>query len=112
MKPFNSFPVTPDAYDGVLDGLLDAFVARLSPAGDSLHYGSFLGGSADENANDVWVSSEGWFFLTGWSDSPDFPTTPGAYDPNHNAFQDVFVTVLVPPGADPVTWIFLPLLNR
>ena len=102
-----AFPTTPDAFDGVYDGTSDAFVMRLAAAGDTALYSTFLGGSLDELANDLAISPQGWIYVTGWSDSPDFPTTPGSYDPNLNAAQDVFVTALVPPN-----WIYLPIINR
>ena len=39
------FPVTGGAFDTTLNGLTDAFVAKLSPTGSALTYSTFLGGS-------------------------------------------------------------------
>jgi hypothetical protein len=107
-----NFPVSPDAFDGSLGGDSDAFVARLSASGAALPYATYLGGEMDEAGNGVWVTFPGRIAVTGWSTSPDFPTTPGSYDPAHNFDKDVFVTVMVLPGADALAEVFLPIVVR
>jgi len=53
----------------------DAFVAKLSPAGDSLVYSTYLGGSGDDRAFGIAVDASGAAIVTGWTYSaPDFPT--------------------------------------
>jgi hypothetical protein len=56
----------------------DAFVARLSALGDVLEYSTFLGGSNDETANAIALDGSGNAYVTGFTLSPDFPTTPGS----------------------------------
>ena len=107
------FPVSGDTFDGWLDGGSDAFIARLDGSGAALPFATYLGGTANEAAASVAVTTGGWVLVTGWSDSPDFPTTPGSYDPFHFFDKDVFVTVLIPPGATaPAEEVFLPLVVR
>lgn len=43
-------------------------------------YGSFLGGSDFEQARDLAVDRDGNIYITGGTQSEDFPTTPGAYN--------------------------------
>ena len=95
------FPVTAGGYDTTHDFYEDAFIVRLSSSGTSLLYGTFLGGSAGERANALALDSTGAATITGWTGSPDFPTTPGAFDtvPGFWGSDSVFVTRLSPLGS-------------
>jgi len=94
-----SFPTTPGAYDTTHNGLRDWFVARLDPGQappQQLLYSTFLGGSGDDDQNIRMVAdASGGFFLNGRTTSPDFPTTPGA-------FQRVFGGGIPPAATDGV----------
>lgn len=79
------FPVTTGAYDEVHNFDWDFFAARMSPEGDRLFYSTFLGGSKEEpylsgKEADGAVDLEGGVVLAGSTRSPDYPTTPGAFD--------------------------------
>jgi hypothetical protein len=65
-----------------------------------LAYSTFLGGSRHEflGAWGVTVDGDGNAYVTGATASPDFPTTPGAFDQTFNGDNDVFVTKLNPAG--------------
>ncbi|MEW5989101.1 MAG: SBBP repeat-containing protein [Chloroflexota bacterium] len=94
------FPTTPGAYDTTLDGGRDAFVTRLSSAGDSLIYSTFLGGSSSDQAHDAAVGLAGNLYVVGKTSSTDFPTTVNAYDASHNGQTDVFVVKLDAAGSE------------
>jgi len=47
----------------------------------SLSYSTFLGGGADDSGYDVAVDASGAAYVTGFTESVDFPTTPGALQP-------------------------------
>ena len=59
----------------------DAFVTKINPAGSKLVYSTFLGGTSSDIAYGVALDSGGNAFVAGLTESPDFPTTPGAFQP-------------------------------
>lgn len=59
----------------------DAFVARLAANGGSVLAATYLGGFFDEVAEAVAVDPAGYVCVTGWTNSGNFPTTPGAWQP-------------------------------
>jgi hypothetical protein len=87
----SDFPTTPGAYDQGHNGGRDVFVARFSASGDSLLGSTFLGGSDLDYGNSLVLDLSGHPVVAGVTQSSDFPTTPGAYDPTHNGAYDVFV---------------------
>ncbi|MGI9023053.1 MAG: SBBP repeat-containing protein [Acidimicrobiales bacterium] len=94
------FPTTPGAYDTTFPGgPPDAWVARLAPDGRSLAYSTFLGGSGPDGALGLDVEASGAVHVSGGTSSPDFPTTPGAYDTTFNGEQDAYVAKLSPNGS-------------
>jgi hypothetical protein len=52
----------------------DAFVVKLRPSGRALAYGTYLGGTETETAGGIAVDRAGNAYLTGSTQSPDFPT--------------------------------------
>jgi Beta-propeller repeat len=100
------FPTTPGAFGSSLDLAQDAFVTKLAPNGASLVYSSYLGGSSYDNGVGVAVDAAGSAYLTGQTQSVDFPTTPGAFDTSADG-ADEFVTKLAPDGASLVYSTYL-----
>jgi hypothetical protein len=96
------FPTTPGAFDRTPDGIpiQDAFVTKLAPDGSGLEYSTYLPGSGPETGNGVAVDRDGKAYVTGFTSSPDFFTTPGAFDRTISG-PDVFVTKLEPDGSEP-----------
>ena len=60
----------------------DAFIAKLNPAGDALLYMTYLGGSIADIGDAITVDSQGNAYVTGMTESDNFPTTPNAYQEN------------------------------
>jgi hypothetical protein len=54
-------------------GMVDGFVLKLSPKGNSLIYSSYLGGSNDENLGAIVVDSTGKACISGGTNSKNFP---------------------------------------
>ena len=107
----SSFPTTPGAFDPSYNGgtcrtppntypCHDAFVAKLNPTGSALEYATFLGGSDDDQAFDIAIDEAGNAYVTGVTNSTNFPVTPGAFDTSYNGgTYDGFVAKLNPTGS-------------
>jgi hypothetical protein len=76
----------------------EGFVAKLSPAGDSLVYATFFGGNSFEVGKSIDVDEEGNAYVVGETGSANFPTTPGAFDRTFGSSQDPFALKLAPTG--------------
>ena len=78
-------------------GYGDAFVTKLSPAGNALIYSTYLGGSWDDSGSGIAVDAAGSAYVAGSTISPNFPTQ-SPYQAAHQGDSDVFVTKLTPAG--------------
>jgi len=114
------FPTTAGAFQPVFPGMnrygaSTAFVTKLNPTGTALVYSTYLGGSSDragDAATGIVVDAAGNAFITGTTSSPNFPTTPGAFQTALAANSisipmDAFVTKLNPAGSALVYSTFL-----
>ncbi|HYS71061.1 MAG TPA: SBBP repeat-containing protein, partial [Thermoplasmata archaeon] len=95
------FPTTPGAFlTTYAGGLRDAFVVKLNPSGTDLIYATFLGGSGTDRAFAIAVDSAGDATVAGYTNSTDFPVTPGASRTNYSGGEkDAFVARLDPAGS-------------
>jgi hypothetical protein len=94
----SDFPITPDAFQPSYGGgPADAFVAILAADGSSLVSSSFLGGSGEDGSAGAgaWLDGSGNFYVPGFTDSADFPTTGGAFQSANAGGFDVFLVKLV-----------------
>ena len=88
------FPVTGGAFQVTYGGgPADAFLVLLSRDGSRLRFGSFLGGSDDDGSVGAgsWLDGRGNWFIPGFTNSADFPVTPGAYQTANAGGYDVFL---------------------
>jgi hypothetical protein len=65
-------------------GSTDAFVASVNATGSALAYATYLGGSSDDNGHAIAVDAAGSAYVTGYTESSDFPT---AAPPGQSPFQ-------------------------
>jgi hypothetical protein len=92
MNPFQS-----TYYDG------EAFVTKMNPQGSALIYSTYLGGNSppgpgEDNGQGITVDGAGYAYVTGYTQSPNFPITPGSFQPFFRGNYDAFVTKLTPAG--------------
>ncbi|UJS17530.1 MAG: SBBP repeat-containing protein [Candidatus Jettenia sp.] len=87
-------PTTGSTYDTSHNGGFDAFVSKFNSGLTSLLASTFLGGASDDYGYSLAIDMEGDIYVTGYTfdATTDLPITPGAYDPSHNGFSDVFVS--------------------
>ncbi|MBI4608743.1 MAG: SBBP repeat-containing protein, partial [Candidatus Rokubacteria bacterium] len=85
----------PTLMAGVSDNV---FVARLDPTGSTLIYSTSLGGSGNESGVAIAVDHQGNAYVTGETDSPDFPAPGGGTAPK-------------PGGGGPGDFVFVAKLD-
>ena len=106
-----NFPTTAGAFQPLLGGEQDAFMAKLSPDGSALVYSTYLGGSNLDMGRNIAVDANGNAYVIGSTFSHDFPTTPGAFNtayagpptPPGGGFADVFVVKFIEDNIAPNT---------
>lgn len=84
----SNFPTTPGTFQGALkapQGNFNGFVSKLNSSATQLLYSTYLGGSVADQALGIAADQPGNVYVVGQSLSPDFPTTAGAFQPNHLA---------------------------
>ncbi len=72
----------------------DAFAAKLNPAGSALLFSTYLGGTGSDYGYALALDSSANVYVTGYTTSPNFPTTSGAFQRAFGGAYDVFVTKL------------------
>lgn len=85
----------------------DAFVAKLNPAGSALDYLTYLGGSQNDAGTAIAVDSAGNAYVTGFTDSTNFPIIGAALQTKFGGdgnvaqkmlYGDAFLTIVNPTG--------------
>lgn len=92
-----AFPVS-HAMQPALRGYFDAFVAKLAPAGSSMVFATYLGGSGSDGGYGIALDRAGSVLLTGRTTSSDFPTV-NPFQAQRAALDDAFVARMSPDGS-------------
>lgn len=72
----------------------DVLVAELSDRGRRLSYAASFGGRAEEQGQTISATGQGaWIFVTGDTDSPDFPTSSAENDRHQEGLQSFAVAL-------------------
>jgi len=104
------FPTTLGAYDRIQnrpDGAAasnDVAVAVVSSDGRFFEFSTFIGGSGEDKPQGfgrrIAVDGQGRIVVVGWTESADFPTTPGALQESPQGDRDLFALMLSPDGSE------------
>lgn len=108
----NDFPTTQGAFQAKLRGDNNVFVLKFDTNGINLEYSTFLGGDKSSVVKDIVIGKEGNLFLTGYTNSTNFPVTENAYQRKWGGFNlfkqlfsdefpnDAFVSVINKSGTE------------
>jgi hypothetical protein len=95
------FPTTPGAFQTVLGGAFDAYVSELNPTGSQLLFSTYLGGTQTEYGGATHVlaidnQNPPNVYVTGYTDSTNFPVSAGSFQAANAGENDGFVTKFTP----------------
>ena len=93
-----NFPLVNAAQSTFGGGQQDAFVTKFNSAGTQVLYSTYIGGNGQDNATSIAVDSSGNAYITGFTDSNNFPVS-NALQPNNRGTFNAFVVKLSPAGA-------------
>lgn len=100
------FPTSGGVLQSSLRGARDCWISKFDPNGVRL-WTTFYGGTSEDVARRIAIDTNGRIAVAGNTESPDFPTSPGAYQPEMHGSNtkaspdyrgDAFVVVLEPDG--------------
>jgi roadblock/LC7 domain-containing protein len=94
-----NFPVSSGAFQTAIAGPSGVFVTKVNAAGSALVYSTYLGGSNFDNVSSIALDSSGNVYVTGGTNSADFPVSSGAFQTTLAGASDVFVTKLNATGS-------------
>jgi gliding motility-associated-like protein len=79
----DDFPTTTNAYQTSYNGGQDGVVFKMTPDLSAMTWATYIGTSGDESAYGLRLDSEYNVYVTGSTNSIDFPTTTNAANPNY-----------------------------
>jgi hypothetical protein len=96
------YPITPGVFQEIYKGAFsggwrvegDLAVSKLSADGSQLLFSTFVGGDSSDAGEGVNIDSSGNVYVTGYTNSSDFPTTTNAFQQTTNGGLDAFAVVL------------------
>lgn len=94
-----NFPLTPGAFRTTYSGSSEGFIARLSPNGSNLNFGTFVGGGGADNLVGLAQDANSNIYFAGSTMSSDLATTIGAFQSARAGLTEVFVGKLQTNGS-------------
>lgn len=85
----------------------DGFVTKLSAAGNTLVYSTYLGNAGLDDCNDIFVDASGAAYVVGYTTSDNFPTVNPYQSTKLILAQAAFLTKLSPSGSSAMYSTFL-----
>jgi hypothetical protein len=103
------FPTTAGAFQTtyVTGAQSNAFVAEMNPTGTALVYSTYLGGSVQDVGFGIALDSSNNTIVTGYTYSPDFPVTTGAFQTTTTVKGAAWVTKLNVGGTEEIYSTYL-----
>jgi len=91
------FPTSAGVFQAKNAGSFDSFVAKINAGGATFAYSTLLGGTGSEFSEAVAIDGSGNAYVTGSTDSADFPTTNGFQ--SSNSSTSAYVAKVDPTGS-------------
>ncbi len=95
---WNDAPKVAGSFDTQVNGF-DSLVLKVNQAGSALVFGTFIGGNVSEFPSAIAIDGTSNVYVTGTTNSFNYPRTLGAFDNTYNAGIDCFLTKLDRLGA-------------
>jgi hypothetical protein len=93
-------PTSPGVVQPQLKGPRDSAIVKLKPDGSGLVFGTFLGGTGEDDAiMGVSLDAVGNIYVAGHTKSADFPVTSGAPQPKFGGQSDCYLAKLAHDGS-------------
>ncbi|TAL58733.1 MAG: hypothetical protein EPN85_10915, partial [Bacteroidetes bacterium] len=102
-----NFSTTAGSFQPGIAGGIDCWVAKLSPNGNTLIWATYLGGTGNDRPVSVAVDASYNVYVCGYTESQNFPSTPGAFQTAWTGANTAFVTKINPAGTALVYSTFL-----
>jgi hypothetical protein len=90
----SDFPVTANAYAGVIFGDQDAFITQVDPIGGTVLYSTYMGGEDLDYGKAILVGPSGLVYFAASTLSQQFPMAGYSYSGSSFGFQDVIIGVM------------------
>ncbi|MBA3705335.1 MAG: SBBP repeat-containing protein, partial [Bacteroidetes bacterium] len=94
-----NFPTTAGAYQTANKGMQDGCAFKMNSTLSTMLWSTYLGGTANDAAYNIAVNSKNEAYVTGGTESNNFPTTTGVLKPAYSGAIDGFVTHISPTGS-------------
>jgi len=94
-----NFPVSGALQPAFGGGPQDIVISKINAAGTGLVYSTYIGGNGQDNGAEIAVDANGNAYITGWTVSTNFPTTPNAMQPTRRGLYNAFVAKLNAAGS-------------
>lgn len=97
---FNTgYPTTIGAFQTSYAGGVDIAISKLNPDASNLIWATYLGGSASEIPNSLFVPTNEEIYILGATSSSDYPTSASCFDTSFGGGRDIVITHLNSTGA-------------
>ena len=79
-----------------LKGDIDIAIVKIDVSTGQILQGTYIGGSKIDNADGIFVDTTGDVFISGETESVDFPVTDNSFQPVKDSGKDAFILLLKP----------------
>lgn len=89
-----NFPTTAGVVQPAIAGGIDAFITKFNSTGTAQIYSTYLGGTGSDGGSSIAIDSANNAYICGSTNSVNFPTTGGAFQPALAGSSNAFITQL------------------